>query len=62
MLTSNQDTDGIGNPVVEQFRVVFVPSITVMFSSGHMTDPSINKKETDCCSLTLFYKILIQSE
>ena len=43
VLTSNQETDGIGIPVTVQFNVAFLPSTAVTFSRCFMADPSENE-------------------
>ena len=45
VLTSNQETDGIGIPVTEQFKVAFFPSTAVPFSTCFMADPSKSEQK-----------------
>ena len=43
VLTSSQETDGIGIPVTIQYNVAFLPSTFVTFSSCSMADRSENE-------------------
>ena len=45
VLTSTQETDGIGIPVTVQFNVAFLPSTAVTFSSCSMADRSENEED-----------------
>lgn len=61
VLTSNQDTDGIGIPVTAQFNLAFFPSTVVTFSTCSMADPSKSKQKQSATSKlrVLFVKFMI---
>ena len=56
MLTSNQETVGLGIPVTVQFNVAFLPSTAVTFSTCSMADRSENEEKE-----SLFYTVLMTS-
>ena len=63
VLTTNQETDGIGIPVTAQFNLAFFPSTAVTFSTCSMTDPS-KSEQNQWATLklrVLFVKFLIIS-